>query len=137
MGIQDKIVGRVYDAKKAWQARKLQRYRDDMAAPAFGPRVVVAMDEGIGNAIEATPLVQAIRVLWPRAHMTLIVPDGDLFEGWCVPDRMVRSWDEISGDDIDHTTPRDEGESILAWAELDGDEDCDVRVPVIVAYDPE
>lgn len=107
MGIQRKIVGRVYDAKRALRARKLQRYRDQASAPLVGPRVIVAMDAGIGNAVEATPLVQAIRMLWPRAHMTLVAPDGDLFEGWCVPDRIVGSWDEVSGDDVDHT--------FLAW----------------------
>ena len=33
MGIQRKIVGRLYDAKRALRARKLQRYRDEGSAP--------------------------------------------------------------------------------------------------------
>jgi ADP-heptose:LPS heptosyltransferase len=108
MGIQHKIVGRVYDAKRALRVRKLQRYRDDASAPVIGPRVIIGMDAGIGNAVEATPLVQAVRAIWPRAHMTLIAPAGDLFSGWCVPDRIVCSWDEVCGDDVDHT--------LLAWS---------------------
>jgi len=107
MGIQRKIIGRVYDAKRALRARKLQRYRDDASAPVIGLRVIIVMNAGIGNAVEATPLVQAVRSLWPRAHMTLIAPAGDLFSGWCVPDRIVASWDEVCGDDVDHT--------LLAW----------------------
>lgn len=42
----------------------------------------------------------------------------------------------LYGNDIDHSTPRDEGEEVLAWARLDGVESCEVRVPVVVAYRP-
>ena len=41
----------------------------------------------------------------------------------------------VYGDDIDHTTPVGDGEEVLAWAELDGAADCDVRVPVVVGLD--
>lgn len=42
----------------------------------------------------------------------------------------------LYGDDIDHTIPAGEGEEVLAWATLDGSDDCPVRTPVIVAFDP-
>ncbi len=101
-GMKGRIIGRVYDAKRALRARKLQGYQEACAGPLVAPRVVVAMDAGIGNAVEATPLAQAIRSLWPRAHLTLIAPFGDLFADWCVADRVVDSWDDIAGDDVDH-----------------------------------
>lgn len=45
------------------------------------------------------------------------------------------------GDDIDQTTVKNEGESVLAWATVqDGKgkpiKGCDLKVPVVVAYDP-
>jgi hypothetical protein len=36
------------------------------------------------------------------------------------------------GDDLDHTSPRNEGEVVLAWATLEGDPSCPTRVPAIV-----
>ncbi len=41
----------------------------------------------------------------------------------------------LYGDDIDHSQPVGDGEKVLAWATLDGDPSCDVRIPVVVALD--
>ena len=60
-------------------------------------RVLVAMDAGIGNAVEATPLVQAIRSLWPSSHITILTPPGDLFDGWCVVDKVLHSAEQVKG----------------------------------------
>jgi ADP-heptose:LPS heptosyltransferase len=65
------------------------------------------MDAGIGNAIEATPLVQAVRMLWPRAHLTILPPPGDLFDDWCVVDRIARAPGDLAGERFDA--------AILAW----------------------
>lgn len=44
------------------------------------------------------------------------------------------------GNDIDNSTPRNEGEQVLAWASVvnrrTGESFCDERRPVVVAYDP-
>ena len=61
------------------------------------------MNTGIGNAVEATPLVQAIRIHWPKAHITLYTPGGDLFEDWNVPDEVTSFPDPLSGRTFDHT----------------------------------
>jgi hypothetical protein len=42
----------------------------------------------------------------------------------------------LYGDDIDHSTPLGLGEEVLAWATLNNRPNCNVRVPVIVAWDP-
>ncbi|HEU4582978.1 MAG TPA: vWA domain-containing protein [Polyangiaceae bacterium] len=46
----------------------------------------------------------------------------------------------LYGDDIDLTTPKNEGEEVLAWGNVvrrsDGKSLCDTRMPVVVAYDP-
>ncbi|MCF7957217.1 MAG: glycosyltransferase family 9 protein [Phycisphaerae bacterium] len=68
------------------------------------PRILVVMNAGgIGNAVEATPLVEAVRSFWPGAQITLLVPRGDLFDNWCVPDHIVTSPDEIRGKTFDHS----------------------------------
>lgn len=41
----------------------------------------------------------------------------------------------LYGNDIDATVPRDEGETVLAWSTLDGDDAC-APVPVIVGWQP-
>lgn len=63
--------------------------------------LILAHSAGVGNAVEATPLVQAIRTLWPTCHLSFFPPAGDLFSGWCVPDRIIKSLQEIKGEKFD------------------------------------
>jgi hypothetical protein len=46
----------------------------------------------------------------------------------------------LYGNDIDNSTPRNEGEEVLAWGGVvnrsTGESFCDARRPVVVAYDP-
>jgi hypothetical protein len=60
------------------------------------------MEGGIGNAVEATPLVQAIRTTWPAAHVTVRAPGGDLLDDWCIVDRIAKTWAELDGQAFDH-----------------------------------
>ena len=101
MPLKDRIVGRLYDAKRAMRARRLEKYKEECAGPMVSHRVVVDMSVGIGNAVEATPMVQALRSLWPRAHMTLVAPIGDMFSDWCIVDRAVGSWDDVADEAVE------------------------------------
>jgi ADP-heptose:LPS heptosyltransferase len=101
MTLRQGAVAGVYRWKRrAWRGR-LRRLRERARDPLAAPRVLVRMDAGIGNAVEATPLVQAVRTLWPRAHLTILPPPGDLFDGWCVVDRVARSPEELRGERFD------------------------------------
>ena len=42
----------------------------------------------------------------------------------------------LYGDDIDHSEPMGVGEVVLAWATLNNQPTCPVRVPAIVTWDP-
>lgn len=84
--------------------RKLIKRKRGCLSVLFPPKVLVVMNTaGIGNAIEATPFVQAVRMLWPKAVITVLVPKGDLFDDWTVPDRIITSTEEIRGCSYDHT----------------------------------
>lgn len=72
-------------------------------SPRKGPRFLIAMNAGIGNAIEATPLVKALRVQMPHAHLTLWHPGGDLFDDWSVADRLVNGHEELAGEAFERT----------------------------------
>jgi heptosyltransferase-3 len=90
--------------KKLLYLRRLQLHDRNQNAQNFGPSVLVVTHiGGIGNAIEATPLVQGVRSLWPRAIITLLVPPGDLFDHWCIPDKIVKNPNELNGNVYDHT----------------------------------
>jgi hypothetical protein len=115
--LKRRAVARVYALKRrAWRDR-LRRYRRAARDPAVSARVLVRMDAGIGNAVEATPLVQAIRMLWPRVHLTIVPPPGGLFDDWSVVDACVAP-DALAGARFDAT--------FLAWctAEPDGSFDA-------------
>jgi len=100
VSLKDEAVRKVYAIKqRAWR-EKLRRYREFARDPLVSARVLVRMDAGIGNAVEATPLVQAIRAMWPRTHLTILPPSGDLFDDWCVVDRVARS---LEGEAFDAT----------------------------------
>ena len=82
------------------------------------PNVLVVMNTaGIGNAIEATPFVQAVRMLWPKAVITVLVPKGDLFDDWTVPDHITDSADALKDKAFDHTFfPYWNSKDIPEWA---------------------
>ncbi|MFC1542118.1 glycosyltransferase family 9 protein [Candidatus Latescibacterota bacterium] len=61
------------------------------------------MNGGIGNAAEATPLVQAIRALWPKSEITIFPPSGDLLDDWCVVNNVARSAEDLNDESFTHT----------------------------------
>lgn len=91
--------------------KKLQR------VPPAGPGVLVVMNNiGIGNAVQATPLVQAIRMLWPKANITVLTPPGDLLDDWCVPDFITDSTENLKSKSYDHTFfPYGMWQNIAQW----------------------
>lgn len=90
--------------KRIVYGHRLRVSRDISSNFSIAPKVlVIANPGGIGNAIEATPLVAALRMLWSKAHITVLVPSGDLFNGWVVPDRVVTSEQDLAGVSFDHT----------------------------------
>lgn len=79
--------------------------------------LVLASKAGIGNAIEATPLIQAIRMLWPTSDITFAPPSADIFNNWCVPDRIITKPHEIEGETFEHTFVAYIYEDIKPWRE--------------------
>lgn len=89
--------------KKPIHEHRLQEYAAAQSRPTGKPAVLVLMNTGIGNAVEATPLVQAIRMHWPRSFITVYDPGGDLFDDWCVPDEITCYPDPLAGRVFDHS----------------------------------
>lgn len=89
--------------KRRRHRRRAAAYRRSLACAGEGPRVLILMDGGIGNAVEVTPLVQALRMHWPRARITILPTPGDLFDGWSVVDEVARSRADLDGRAFDHT----------------------------------
>lgn len=84
-------------------SRKLKHYRRSDHFSDFSPKVLVVMNSGgIGNSIEGTPVVQAIRTLWPSCTITLVTLPGELFRDWCVPDRIIDTPQDLKGKSFDH-----------------------------------
>jgi len=79
--------------------------------------LVAASEAGIGNAVEATGLVHAIRILWPKCHLTFVTPYAELFENWCVPDRIIADPEAIRGEVFGHTFFAYFYEKIGPWKE--------------------
>ena len=100
-------VGILYGAKRQLWRRRLDASRRQAREPIIGSRVLVVSDAGIGNAVEATPLIQAIRIFWPRVQLTVVGP-GDLFADWCVIDRLVPARRDVKGHAFD--------EVFVTWA---------------------
>lgn len=79
-------------------------YQNRCVGTVYSPKILVAAGAGgIGNAVEATGLVQAIRLLWPTCRLTFVTPYAELFENWCVVDRVIADPDTIRGEVFDHT----------------------------------
>lgn len=84
--------------------KKRKRFRKINAQIMFGPKVLVAMNTaGIGNVVEATPFIQAVRMLWPKSTITILAPSGDLFDGWVVPDKIITSEQQLVGRSFNYT----------------------------------
>ena len=82
--------------------KRVAKYRHSLQGE-FKPRVLVIMNAGgIGNVVEATPLVQAIRSFWPKSIITILSLPGDMLENWCIVDHTVFSIDQLKGDRFDH-----------------------------------
>jgi len=97
-GLFCRIKKRVY----MYQLRKFHQNQRNQAS--CGLRVLVASSEGgIGNAVEATGLVHAIRILWPKCHLTFVTPYAELFENWCVVDRIIATPETIRDEVFEHT----------------------------------
>jgi ADP-heptose:LPS heptosyltransferase len=91
-------------AKWLFYRSSVRRHAKTHSSLQIGPKVLVAMDAGgIGNAVEATPFVQAIRMLWPRAVITILTPPGDLFDDWAIPDHITTSVKDLEGTSYDYT----------------------------------
>lgn len=83
--------------------QKIKKHRN-MRAISKQYKVLIAIkDDGIGNSIEATPLVQAVRMFWPAADIILLAPADDLYNNWCVPDFITSDVEEIKNISFDHT----------------------------------
>ncbi|MBN1796644.1 MAG: glycosyltransferase family 9 protein [Sedimentisphaerales bacterium] len=70
--------------------------------------ILVILGSGVGNAIESTPLVRAIRHIWPKSKITIRPPACGLFDNWSDVDKIAYSPQELKGMHFDHT--------FVAWA---------------------
>ncbi len=82
---------------------KLKRIRKERALKRSIEKILIVMNAGIGNSIEATPFIQALRALLPYANITIYSPIKDIFDGWCVVDEITKSPKEIDGKAYDQT----------------------------------
>ncbi len=102
-------IGRViknieFFAKDTVHRNFLLRYQKISSQPSSAPVVLVVLStSGIGNAVEATPFIQALRMICPKADITILAPPSDLFDNWIIPDRIVTSPRQIKGSSYDHT----------------------------------
>ncbi len=58
---------------------------------------------GIGNAIEATPMIAAIKMVIPSCKITLLAHNNDLFDYWCIPDAIIKNNSSLSNQSFDYT----------------------------------
>ena len=88
-----------------WAAYKKQirQYKDIAKLSSVESKVLVLMGTGIGNAVESTPLVRAIRTAWSKAWIAVQSPPGDLFVNWPEVDFIARSPKDLKGLQFDHT----------------------------------
>ena len=103
MSMRDKAVCAAQKIKFNVYRRQVKKHRAGIKTRDLGPRVLIAANGGIGNAVQATPLVQAVRMHWPDSDITLLTSAGDLFENWCIPDTIIHTVDRIAGKTFDHT----------------------------------
>ncbi|MBW8017462.1 MAG: glycosyltransferase family 9 protein [Planctomycetes bacterium] len=101
--IEGKAICAAVKLKSILYRRRVKAHRSSRQNALQARRVLIAANGGIGNAVEATPLVEAVRMFWPQSEITLMTCAGDLFENWCVPDRIIHDVDEIKGETFDQT----------------------------------
>jgi len=90
-------------SKQKMYVHRIKKYREKSVMKKYQTRILVLMNGGIGNAIESTPLVQAIRIHWPESHITIYAPGGDMFENWCVCDEVASYPEAFRGRRFDYT----------------------------------
>ena len=83
--------------------RKIRKYAGLATQPEIKPNILVLMNAGIGNAVEATPLVQAMRIAWPKANITIRHSFGDLFNDWDIIDYTAKTPAQLKEKAFDHT----------------------------------
>lgn len=101
--LMDTIKRNLYAIRWTTYERRVRQYKDMAKSSTIEPKILVLMGTGIGNAVESTPFVQAIRVLWPKAEITILVPSRDLFDNWCVVDHIEDSPKALKGRSFNHT----------------------------------
>lgn len=107
---------------------RLSAYAADRNRVKGEPRVLVLMNGGIGNAIEATPVVQAVRMCWPGSRLVILAPPGDLFRDWCVVDQVVTKPDDLRGQTFDMAFVTHASEELL--------DDIEQRIGIGKIYSP-
>lgn len=77
----------------------LRRYRLSFqkTREARKKRILIIMNAGIGNAVEATPLVSACRMHWPHSQIFLYSSAADLFDGWSFIDGVFTREEQLQG----------------------------------------
>lgn len=101
--LMDTIKRNLYAIRWTTYERRVRQYKDMAKSSTIEPKILVLMGTGIGNAVESTPFVQAIRMLWPKAEITILVPSRDLFDNWCVVDHIADSPKALKGRSFNHT----------------------------------
>ena len=104
MSLRNAVEKQLLRLKYIAYKNKARRFRQINIKSASGPKVLIVMNAGgIGNEIEATPLVQAARLLWAKAKITILISPGGLFENWCIPNKTIDSEKYLKGQTFDHT----------------------------------
>lgn len=83
--------------------KQIRQYKDIAKLSSVESKVLVLMGTGIGNAVESTPLVRAIRTAWSKAWIAVQSPPGDLFVNWPEVDFIAYSPKDLKGLCFDHT----------------------------------
>ena len=79
-------------------------YHKSIRHSSFTPKkvriLIIANLGGIGNCIASTPLVQCLRMLYPKSNITFLTTPGDLFDNWCIVDSCISKKENIDPDVI-------------------------------------
>jgi ADP-heptose:LPS heptosyltransferase len=78
----------IFFIKRPFYERKRSRLLGDQATYSSDKKILIVMNGGLGNAIQASPIAQCIRMLWPKSYICICTPSGDLFENWNVVDEI-------------------------------------------------